>query len=266
MTRFVERRAGTRSTAALAALVIVAGVPQDADAQSFWQRVNFLFGAGYLRVSMDPELPRDLINHQSHPEDAFLTGSPGVTDLQEITVNAAEIETGLAYRPTDANFALIFEYVLKVDISSSGRLEKQQENDSRQPAMGSFIYSQLTDVKPGHALRTGAAGAWRLSERRDLWLEVRGLVDIGRWDMTFEKGWSRHGSDQAAIISTASGFEVSPRARFAFVTDIWAFHATAAFTQIAFSHELVHLEPHDAAAFSIAFGANIMLPSRPRLP
>lgn len=242
-------------------------VPTAASAQSigpfYPQKLNLLLGIGYSRARTDPKLPRDLKNHDNHPDDAiFLTGSPGTTDLRNADINAVELEVGLAYRLGFRNFAVIAMYVPKIPISSSGRLEIQQINDPRPPAMGSFIYSQFGDVGVGHAARTGLAFAVRLSEGSDWWLETQGLVDLGRWDMTFQKGWSRFGRDQPAIVSEATGFEISPQVRVALATGAWSLYAAGTYSQIRFDHGLAHLETHTGSGLKFGLGGSLMLPRR----
>jgi hypothetical protein len=230
----------------------------------YGKTLNWVFGVTYERIRIDPNLPRDLRVHDNHPEDAaFLTGSAGETDLDSIEINAIGLEAGVAYRLGYRSLALIGAYVPKIAVTSSGRLEMQQANDQRAAAIGSYVYSQLDGSSVAHAVRTGLGAAFRLSDSRDRWLEIQGLVDVGRWDMTFEKGWTRFGRDQAALSSEATGVEISPRLRVSMFAGVWAIQGYVAYTQIQFSHQAAHLEHHVGTGLSLGFGGRVMLPPRP---
>jgi hypothetical protein len=222
---------------------------------------NWQFGAGYSHLTLDPNLPRDLINHENHPDDTpFLTGNPGTTDLQAVTMNVIEIEAGMAFRPAYRSFAVIAEYVLKANSTASGRLERQQINDPRPAAQGSFIYTQLDSAPVSHGIRTGVSAAMLLSPAAGRWIEVQGLVDLARRDMTFEKGWSRFGKDQPALVSTARGFEMSPKLRVALAMGPLAIFGSVTYTQIRFSHDSASLESHQGTGLALGFGAKVIVP------
>lgn len=218
-------------------------------------KINFNASAAYSHIFLDPALPRDLKNHENHLDDAvFLTGSPGVTDLSRLDVDAVEIRIGLAYRLGFRNLAFILDYAPRFPVSSSGRLEIQQANDPRPPAIGSFVYSSIPEVGIAHAARPGLGFATRLSDAEDWSLETQAFVDIGRWNMTFEKGWSRFGRDQAAITSRASGFEVAPGLAVSLRSTRWSIFGGAQYMRVRFRHESAHLEDHTGAGFAMSFG------------
>ena len=213
------------------------------------------FGVSYSSFNIDLELPRDLVIHQNHPDDAvFLTGSPGTTDLTGLDVAAVEAEIGVAFRLGYRNLAWLLSYSPKSPLSESGRLEIQQVNDPRPPGNGSFIYTAVTDVETAHAIRTGLMFARRLDVGQGLWLQTHLLLDVGTWDMTFEKGWTRFGSDQAAITASGSGDLLVPMLRFALSTDQWSIQVGVGVPQIDFSHDLAFVENHTADGLVWSFG------------
>jgi hypothetical protein len=252
-----KRFASSRMTMAAFGLLLitVAGPvawPQDPKPDSKWK---WNISAGYSHLSIDPHLPRDLRFHENHPDDTFLVGSPGETDLKNVVVDTFDIEAGFAYEPMFRNFDILASYVAKIPVQESGRLERQQANDPRPPAIGSFIYSQLNQASVGHVFRPGIGLKFRLSEKLRLWLEAQGLVDFGRWDMTFEKGWSRYDMDQPAITSKATGFYLSPKGRVVLGTKKWSLYLLAGYAQIRFNHDIPNLESHTAYGHDLGFGA-----------
>jgi hypothetical protein len=228
------------------------------DPTTLYARTTMNLGAGFARNVFNPNLPRDLVNHQNHPDDAvFLTGSPGTTVLEEIHVNTVQIQVGVIHPLGYSNMGFLANYVAEVPISFDGRVEQQQANDPRPPGNGSFIYTMLADVGIGHLFSTGLSFATRISEGENIWLETQGLLVVGRSTMTFEKGWSRFGQDQAAISSEASGLELSPKLTIAIRNARVGADLGLAYRQIRFSHDAETLEDHTARGLSLSFGARV---------
>jgi hypothetical protein len=242
-------------------VVLATFVPAVAFAQPerpLYPRVGLNVGVAYEHVSLDPDLPRDLINHETHPDDAaFLFGSPGTTDLERIDIDAVQMQIGIAYRLGFRNLAWTVSYAPEVPVAWDGREEQQQINDPRPPAMGSFIYTKLQDVGISHVITTGLGFAFRLSEGQDWWLETQGLVSVGRWDMTFEKGWSRFGQDQPAITSQATGIDLSPKFVVSLRTSGYGFDVGVSYRRLRFHHSATNLEDHTAQGLSFSLGGRV---------
>jgi len=224
----------------------------------FYKKVGFNFSLGYSRLSMDPNLPRDLQIHDNHPDDELLTGSPGNTDLDDIQLNSLELEIGPSFRLGKSNMALFAFYVVKIPFSKVGRDERQQENDPRPPSGGSYIYTKLADASIGHIFRSGLGAAFCISEYQNFWLEIRCLFDVGKWDMDFDKGWTRYGRDESEWRSEASGFFFSPIGKISLSTDRWSIFFSVGSAQISFNHPHPNLETHTGKGYEISLGGRFI--------
>ena len=224
----------------------------------FYKKVGFNFSLGYSRLSMNPNLPRDFQIHANHPDDEFPTGSPGNTDLDRIQLDSLELEIGPSFRLGKSNMALFAFYVAKIPFSKVGRDERQQENDPRPPSEGSYIYTKLADTGIGHIFRSGLGAAFQISEYSDSWLEIQCLFEVGKWDMDFEKGWTRFGRDEAEWRSEASGFFFSPKGKMSLSTDRWSIFFSLGSTQINFDHPHPHLETHACRVYEVALGGRFI--------
>lgn len=225
----------------------------------FYKKVGFNFSLGYSRLSMDPNPPRDFQIHANHPDDEFLTGSPGSTDLDYIQLDSLELEIGPSFRLGKRNMALFALYVAKIPFSKVGREERQQENDPRPPSEGSYIYTKLADANIGHIFRSGLGVAFRISEYQNFWLEIRCLFDVGKWDMDFDKGWSRYGRDESEWRSEASGFFFSPKGKISLSMDRWSIFFSVGSAQISFDHPHPNLEAHRGKGYEISLGGRFIL-------
>jgi hypothetical protein len=250
------REAVFRLLSCVAAVLVCC--PAHGVAQSLYDGTSVNVGARYVRNVFDPKLPRDLVNHENHRDDAlFLFGSPGTTVLGEIHVNTVQLQFGVAHPLGYSNVAFLANYIAEVPVSFDGRVEQQQANDTRPPASGSFIYTMLDDVSTAHLASTGLGFAARLSEGENIWLETQALLVFGKWDMTFEKGWSRFGRDETAIRSKASGFEFSPKVVIGIRNARVGADAALAYRQLRFRHDAESLEDHTARGLSMSFGGRV---------
>lgn len=228
------------------------------DPPFFYKKVGFNFSLGYSRLSMDPNPPRDFQIHANHPDDEFPTGSPGNTDLDYIQLDSLELEIGPSFRLGKSNMALFAFYVAKIPFSKVGRNERQQENDPRPPAEGSYIYTKLGDTSIGHIFRSGLGAAFCISEYQKFWLEIQCLFDVGKWDMDFEKGWTRFGRDEAEWRSEASGFFFSPKGKISLSTDRWSIFFSVGIAQISFKHPHPNIETHAGRGYEISLGGRFI--------
>lgn len=220
--------------------------------------LQFTLSAGYTGLRINPALPRSLTAHDSnHIDDVryppFLMGFAGSTPLDRVSSHLSEIEAGVARRHTDGSIGFIGAYAIDFPISSRGRFEIQQVNDTRPSSLGSFVYSQVVRVGPAHAFRTGFSlhpQKWRTRG-----IEVHGFFNLGIWDMTFEKGWSRFATDQPEFTAEVRGVELSPRGRLSFVKSGYSFHISGGWTLIRFGYEsAVGLPSHNASGWSVGTG------------
>ncbi len=228
----------------------------------FYKKVGFNFSLGYSRLSMDPNLPRDFQIHANHPDDEFPAGSPGNTDLDYIQLDSLELEIGPSFRLGKSNMALFAFYVAKIPFSKVGRDERKQENDPRPPAYASYIYTKLADTSIGHIFRSGLGAAFCISEYQDFWLEIQCLFDVGKWDMDFEKGWTRFGRDEPEWSSKGSGFFFSPKGKISLSTDRWSIFFSVGSAQISFDHSHPNLETHASRGYEISLGGRFILSKR----
>ena len=235
-------------------LCLAAAAPAGGQSLFYPTRVTWGVAAGYSDLALELDLPRDLRIHATHRDDTMLTGDAGDTVLRHMYLGTLDLEAGLAYRPGDVNVALIAAAVVKVPIREEGRAERQQANDPRIPAFGSYIYTKVSNVGPGAALRSGLGLAAPLSARRGWWLEFQGVLDLGRWGMDFDKGWTRFGRDEAETASRARGTYIAPRFRLSVGTSQTALHIAAARTQIAFKHDDARLANHTAKGLELSVG------------
>ena len=225
----------------------------------FYKKVGFNFSLGYSRLSMDPNPPRDFQIHANHPDDEFPEDSPGNTDLDYIQLDSLELEIGPSFRLGKRNMALFAFYVAKIPFSKMGRDERLQENDPRPPAYGSYIYTKLGDTSIAHIFRSGLGVAFSISEYQEFWLEIQCLFDVGKWDMDFEKGWTRFGRDEAEWRSEASGFFFSPKGKISLSTDRWSIFFSVGIAQISFKHPHPNIETHAGRGYEFSLGGRFIL-------
>ncbi|NQT93258.1 MAG: hypothetical protein HQ559_10890, partial [Lentisphaerae bacterium] len=172
--------------------------------------------AGISHFWFNPGLPRDLVNHDTHRDDApFLEGYTGSTPLRWAAITSLDLILEASYPFTSSGRDLVFaEYCAKIPIQAQGREERQQANDDRPPEIGSFIYTQINGARPAHEAGIGLAfNSVRQEDRAatDFYWEWRPSVRLGYWAMEFEKGWNRHAKDEMATRSSAKGVSLSPR-------------------------------------------------------
>lgn len=221
---------------------------------SFYDRNNLLVEIGHAQLRTSLALPRDLRIHRDHVEDTLPPGDPGQTDLDHLEIDTLELAVGFAHRPEFLNLALIGQAVASLPTRLEARLERQQANDSRPPATASYIYTEAKNAGPRLALRLGLGGAILLSDQ-DWWLELRGVVDLGRTTLAFEKGWTRGGADEFETRSRASALYVSPGLRASVGTRRWLVTLGASAAQLTFHHrDDTRLIDHTARGREWTFG------------
>jgi hypothetical protein len=244
-----------------AALVLAAPAPPAAAQSLFYpKRITWSADLAYSSLPLGfaaADIPRDLRIHANHPDDPFLTGDAGQTLLERVSTGTIDLVGGIAYRPGDVNVALIVSYVAKIPIQKEGRAERQQANDGRPPAYGAYIYTKLAHISVAHAVRSGVAFAIPVSRRRGWWLELQGLLDLGRWPMGFEKGWTRFGRDEPETASGAGGFYAARRLKAALGTPRTAFFVTAAHGQVALHYDDTRLADHTGSGFELTLGTQL---------
>jgi len=245
---------------AIASALAAQALPAGAQSLFYPKRITWSADFGYSALPLGfaaVDIPRDLRIHANHPDDPFLTGDAGQTLLERVSTGTIDLAGGITYRPGDVNVALVVSYVAKIPIQKEGRAERQQANDTRPPAYGSYIYTKLADISVAHAVRSGVAFAIPVSRRRGWWLELQGLLDLGRWPMGFEKGWTRFGRDEAETGSGAGGFYVARRLKAALGTPKTAFFVAAAHGQVALHYDDVRLANHTGAGFELTLGTQL---------
>lgn len=173
---------------------------------------GWLFNVEVSYLNLDPNLPRDLVMHNTHPDDrAFMSGSPGDTMLDKVEVTFLDLSLertwGIA-KQSDHGWEWGIGYTLKVPIDEKGRVEKQNENDPRPPTEGSFIYTEMAEINPAHEVGVSLRYWWAGSRR--LISAITPHLAVGYWQMAFEKGWDRFGRDEAELRSDAKGFGFAP--------------------------------------------------------
>ena len=182
-------------------------------------RWNLDGGLSYF--SFDPDLPRDLTNHETHPDDKpFLKGAAGSTPLTDVNASFFDVGLSRSFPVTESGMtAVLLKYTLKIPLQEDGREEMQNENDFRPPENGSFIYSKIVDISLAHEVGVGLGfGSMPMNngEGTGNYWELLPSVNLGYWEMEYEKGWNRFGRDQASIRTAASGFSLSPRLQITF--------------------------------------------------
>jgi hypothetical protein len=241
----------------LASCCAAATLPADAQSLFYPKRTTWNVALAYSYLPLGfavADIPRDLRIHANHRDDPFLTGDAGQTLLERISAGTLDLEAGLAYRPGDVNVALVVSYVAKIPVQEEGRAERQQANDPRPPAYGAYIYTKASRIDVAHAFRTGVAFAIPVSRRRGWWLELQGLLDLGRWPMALEKGWTRFGRDEAETGSEARGFYVARRLKASFGTPKTSFFVSVAHGQVALHYEDSRLANHTGAGVELGLG------------
>lgn len=167
-------------------------------------------GGGVSYFSFDPSLPRDLVNHETHPDDlVFLTGSAGTTDLKTVNVTMANLSLQRAIGTKRRGMRYLVRYTFKYPASREGKLEAQNENDFRPATEGSFVYTKIDGMNPAHEL--GAGVSFERLSRSGLRYSLQPMIMVGYWKMKFEKGWDRFGKDETAFVAEGKGFSLSPQ-------------------------------------------------------
>lgn len=214
--------------------------------------------AGVSHFTMDPDLPRDLIIHPTHPDDrSFMIGYPGTTDLDEVYMTFLNIEVGHNWPITtqiDYRWEWGVSYVLKVPVSEDGREEKKNENDTRPATESSFIYTELSDVSCQHEIGLKATYWQSIGSDKFRFSITPGLY-LGYWQMAFEKGWDRFGRDQAEAESDASGFSISPQIAFTIDTSNLNFTVFTGYRAISLDYDYDSMD--SSSATGVEFGASV---------
>jgi hypothetical protein len=247
---------GSAFSAALLAATLFSPGPSSAEQPppiTFYKKVSFIMNVEYSSLSTDLDLPRDLRMHRTHTDDDFLEGDPGETNLDRMELDTTEIGAGLAVRPEFRNIAIIGQLVAKLPTRLDARLERQQDNDPRPPSTASYIYTKIEDVRMMLALRLGLGGAVLLS-KQDWWLEVRGLCDVGRTRMRFDKGWTRYGQDEFETRSEADAWYFSPKIKAAVGTRRWLISIGYGYAQMTFHHADSRIVNHTGKGSELSFG------------
>ena len=171
--------------------------------------------AGISHVQLQPDLPRDLRIHTTHPDDqVFLSGSAGETDLDEVDITFLNLSLGHTWAiegdrvQVNRGWKWGVSYVLKVPLEEDGREDIQNVNDFRPATEGSFIYTGITDVDVQHEIGVHIS-YWR--DTGSLRYAVTPGIFVGYWKMSFEKGWDRFGRDEPELSSEAKGISISPQ-------------------------------------------------------
>jgi len=214
--------------------------------------------AGVSYFSMDPDLPRDLVTHSTHPDDrSFMSGSPGNTKLDEVDMTFLNIEVGHNW-PIQTRAEYRWEwglsYVLKVPVSEDGREEKKNENDTRPATESSFIYTELSDVSCQHEVGIKAT-YWQAFGGNKLYFSITPGLYLGYWQMAFAKGWDRFGRDQAEAESDASGFSISPQIAFTIDTSNLNFTVFTGYRAISLDYDYDSMD--SSSATGVEFGASV---------
>ncbi|MCW5212284.1 hypothetical protein VU04_05180 [Desulfobulbus sp. TB] len=174
---------------------------------------GWLLRAGVSYFQFDPNLPRDLTIHQTHPDDqSFLFGSAGETKLNEVDSIFLDFSAERTWSISD-KWSWSLCYLLKIPMDEEGREGVQNENDFRPSTEGSFIYSQVNNIDPAHEF--GVNFSYRWFSENEINFEFRPGFFLGYWKMDFEKGWDRFGVDETSLSSGADGFSFSPKIAFA---------------------------------------------------
>ncbi len=173
--------------------------------ESYW---NFSIGGSYICI--DPNLPRDLVNHQVHPDDVNIPiPEPGGTTALD-KVETVMLNLGIEYiMPRSRNFSWLVGYTIKIPGSTDGREEKQCPNDPRPPEQGSFVYTEIESMQPAHEIHGGVS--YKVSSDKSTTVTISPRLALGYWEMQFEKGWDRFGADEISLKSDAKGFSFSPQ-------------------------------------------------------
>jgi hypothetical protein len=220
--------------------------------------LHVIFAASYAFTWLNAHLPVALQSHENNLEDVikfpFLSGFPGLTPIERAFLQTVEVEGGAIYYPRDGHLGVVAEYVAHVPTRWNSRFQTKQINDPRPATMGSFIYSDITERSVGQAFRTGIS--WRATESSAL--EWQGLIDVGRWDMTFQAGRQRFGNDEPELTASAVGHEYSPRLRLSIARQPITVQITAGLTIISFGYDS-SLESHRAVGFSLSGGISKQL-------
>ena len=221
------------------------------------KRLSLAGGLSYSRSGLGLDLPRDLKYHANHPDDWFLSGDPGSTELGRAWVDAVEAEGGIRYRLGAAGLGATLSYAMRIPVATTGRSERQQANDPRPPNLGTFIYSTVRDVGVSHALRAGLDWSRPTRSASRGWVEFEVLLELDRWTATVEKGWSRYGRDQAELTSKATGYALGPTARLRIGRGAFGFQLAASLPHLLLSFAQPQLQSSSASGFGFSAGFSL---------
>jgi hypothetical protein len=221
------------------------------------KRLSLAGALSYSRFGLGLDLPRDLTYHSNHPDDWFLSGDPGSTELSRAWVDAVEAEGGIRYRLGAAGLGATLSYAMRIPLATTGRSERQQANDPRPPNLGTFIYSTVRDVGVSHALRAGLEWSRPTRSASRGWVEFEVLLELDRWTATVEKGWSRYGLDQAELTSKATGYALGPTARLRIGKGALAFQLAASLPHLVLSFAQPQLQSSSASGFGFSAGFSL---------
>ncbi|MCI5122661.1 MAG: hypothetical protein D3908_16040 [Candidatus Electrothrix sp. AUS4] len=241
------------SAGALCLSVFAAHSAQAKEGNQTWY-VN----GGVSYFNMDPDLPRDLGIHSTHPDDrSFMSGSPGSTKLDDVDITFFNLEIGHSWPVTielSDNLMWGVSYVLKVPVSEDGREEKKNENDTRPATESSFIYTELSDVSCQHEVGIKVTW-WQAVSNTDFQYSITPGLYLGYWQMAFAKGWDRFGRDQVEAESDAGGFSISPQIAFTLDTSNLNFTVFTGYRAISLDYDYDSMD--SSSATGVELGASV---------
>ncbi|MEM7586177.1 MAG: hypothetical protein AAF560_22490 [Acidobacteriota bacterium] len=203
-------------------------------------------------MSLDPDLPRDLVTHETHPDDRpFLFGPAGATRLTTTEIKFANLavtyQRSLPGHP-DRNW--LVRYTLRIPESNEVREVRQNENDFRLPTEGSFIYTEHSETELAQELGVGVSFPLRQNQRAVLTV----LASVGYWDLAFEKGWDRFSQRQPALSARATGLSLAPQAELSFGTRAHRLELLLAYRFLELSYDAASLEDSSGEAWEVGLG------------
>ncbi len=141
------------------------------------------------------DLGNKSFSHKNNPGDSFLSGDAGTTEIDGIS---SYLLIGFRYQtaPIAKSWTMNFDMG---GLIGGQRDQRQNANDSRPPANGSFIYSQD---------RFGIMGGVGLSYNVNRWsfgVQVEGAgIFVGN-------GWNRYNKDQSENTKLVGQFSAGPK-------------------------------------------------------
>ncbi len=192
--------------ASIFAIGLVASIPSTASAEGLLQAGSqdgwgVTFGYAGMKIGGSGSS----FVHSTHSDDVrFLgAGSAGETDLGDEVLDFGSI--GFRYQRK-----LMKNVIFNAEVGwmgGDGRDEKQNINDPRPAANGSFIYSKLEN-----AVYVGVGFSYSIPNVKGLYVGA----DVQSTSLFIEHGWSRFGSDQAEEDSVEWMPAFCPKVGFAF--------------------------------------------------